>query len=489
VFEGGASVEAAESVLASLNAETSAPPLDLLEHLVDQSLLVIGTTEAGEPRLRMLETVREYAVEQLTASDADGLVHGAHVRYFLDWIDAMRTALKESRDSTAVRSVRGELDNLRGAIAWLKANDDDGSRLRLVNALFPYWRIAGPYTEAGEELAAALETVGEGDLQNRADALSALGWLAGAHGDFAASIDLNTRALALLEELGDRKEQAETLWLLATAAEFLSNYRGAREYHQRRIPLTPEDDALGRARIENDLGRLALIEGNFDEAIALISEALAVFRSHAETQLLAYGLIDLTSAEMISSRAESSLAHIKECVMLLRTLDDDYALAVAVVTQGRAEQLAGNHEAAQKTLERSLEDAERLGDANLRSLALYGLGVSAAARGWWEEAAGRLRAAFAVSQGIGDHRRIAEILDVTANVQAGMGNAQLAAQLLGRASLEREESATSVPPAHQARYDWTVDQVLIAMGHDQYERLFAQGRTMDSVEIIEQIST
>ena len=93
VFEGGASVEAAESVLASLETEFEDAPLDLLEHLVDQSLLVIGTTDDGEPRLRMLETVREYASEQLGSSDAAELAQGAHVRYFLG-LDRSASALR-----------------------------------------------------------------------------------------------------------------------------------------------------------------------------------------------------------------------------------------------------------------------------------------------------------------------------------------------------------------------------------------------------------
>ena len=182
VFEGGASVEAAESVLSALNAETNELPLDLLDELVDQSLLVIGSNEEGDTRLRMLETVREYAAEQLSESNADDSARNAHTAYFLAWMEQTRPLLTASRDGRAIRAVRGELDNLRGALVWLQNHDADGQRLRFVNALFPYWRISGPYAEATEALSGALATAG-GDPRERAWALSALGWLAGARGD------------------------------------------------------------------------------------------------------------------------------------------------------------------------------------------------------------------------------------------------------------------------------------------------------------------
>ena len=283
VFEGGASVEAAESVLASLETEFEDAPLDLLEHLVDQSLLVIGTTDDGEPRLRMLETVREYASEQLGSSDANGLAQGAHVRYFLDWMERIRVALTESRDGQAIRAVRGELDNLRGALGWLHEHDEDGSRLRLANALFPYWRIAGPYTEATAELTGALAAASEGDPHERAWALSALGWLAGARGNFVESIALNEQALSLFVGEENRERQAEILWQLAFATEFTGNYRQARAYQHHRLTLLSAEDTLSIARVENDLGRLDFIEGNFNEAIRLISRSLDVYRLQAET--------------------------------------------------------------------------------------------------------------------------------------------------------------------------------------------------------------
>lgn len=487
VFEGGASVEAAEGVLSGLEDAPEVAALDLLEHLVDQSLLAIGASDDGEPRLRMLETVREFAAEQLAAG-GDGPVRDAHVGYFLEWIEGIRTALTESRDSQAIGAVRRELDNLRGALGWLREHDADGARLRLVNAMFPYWRISGPYVEATQELTEVLARTGD-DPRERAWALNALGWLAGARGAFAESIAFNEQALALFDGAGDRAQQAETLWQMAMAYESMSDHATARECHDQRFELIPKDDELGIARIKSDLGRLSFVSGEFETAIGLISEALGVFRREAETQLLAYALIDLTSAEMLGGYAEASLDHIDECVKLLGTLDDDYALAVALVTKGRAEQLAGDYVRAQLTLQQSLVDAERLNDANLRSLALYGLGVNATAFGLGEMAAQWLREAYSEASTIGNRRRIAEILEVMATVEMGEGRSEPAALLLGRADRERTESKTSTPPAHRVRHDDTILRTRGSLGEKRFDELFGIGQMMDADALLVEATT
>lgn len=489
VFEGGASVEAAESVLSTLHAETSEPPLDLLEHLVDQSLLVIGTTETGEPRLRMLETVREYASEQLAASDADGVTQGVHVEYFLGWIEQTRATLIESRDSRAIRSVRAELDNLRGSLTWTRNHHAVNQRLRLVNAVFPFWRIAGPYDEATAELTEALACTDDTDLDQRAWALSALGWLAGARGDFAEAIELNEQAFELFVQAGDLNQQTESLLQLATAAEWMGNYEAARSYQKRRLELVPPEDTFGIARVELDLGRLTLIEGEYDSAIHLMSNSIDTFREFADTPLIALGLLDLSSAELLDGKASESLEHISESISLLQTLQDEYGLAIAVVTRGRAEQLAGEIERAQVSLEQSLADANRLGDASLRSLALYGLGVNAIARSSWSEAADRLQEAFAVTRSIGDRRRMSEILERMAQVAVGVGKVETAALLLGRASLERAESGTATPPAHLPPHHAATETTRQRLGAERFDRLFQQGQARDAAELVNAIAT
>lgn len=481
VFAGGASVEAAEAVLAEADEEEA---LDLLEGLVDQSLLTFDAAANGEARLRMLETVREFAVEQLAASGQERPVHDRFVTYFSGWLETVAPEIIEGRDDRPMRAVRGELGNLRALLDWLRRQDSQAQRLRLVCDLFPYWRAAGPFAEAEEELAAALHAAPAGDDVQRGRASSALGWLAGARGDFATARSWYEQAMECFEAAANLPRLVEAHAQLAMVAELTSDYAAARVHHERRRALLTDDDALGIAQVEHDLGSLAFTEGDIPEGIRLISGAIETYRRLADTQLIAYALIDLASAEMLNGERASSLAHIREAETLVRTLQDDYALAVATVTRGRAEQLAGDLAGAQRTLEGALDDADRLGDASLRSLALYGLGVNATALGEWAVAERWLQQGFGVADEIGDRRRISEILEVMARTCAGAGDLDRAALLLGRADVERQESGTSVPPAHEQRYEETLAIARSGLGEERFAELWEEGRGMEASELI-----
>lgn len=484
VFAGGTPIEAAEAVLTATSANGGSPALDLLDQLVDQSLLVIDAGDDGEARLRMLETVREYAAEQLLQTGESERAHTEHVRWYLEWIEALAPQLKASRDGNTIRAVRAELGNLRAALAWVKGHDADAARLRLASALFSYWRIAGPFDEANEELTAALASADAAPRVELGQVASALAWLAAARGNFGEAHALYCRALDVYETIGDLPHQAEIHTDLALVAEFTADYAGARRHLEQRRAMLPAEDARGLAQVEHDLGRLTFIEGDFPEAIGLISDAIATYRSLADIHLIAVALIDLASAELLNGDKDESLTHIRESIALLRTLQDDYARVVAEVTRGRAEQLAGDYPGAQATLEQSLIDAERLGDASLRALALYGLGVNATFLGEWEAATARLREGFALSNEIGDRRRISEILEVMARVRAGEGHMDAAAQLLGRAAVERAASGTSIPPAHQKRYEDTVTLARESLGTERYEELLDTGRALEPADLL-----
>jgi tetratricopeptide (TPR) repeat protein len=298
---------------------------------------------------------------------------------------------------------------------------------------------------------------------------------------------LNEEALVLFDKVGDRQQQNEALWQLALAAELKSDYVRARSCHQQRLAFISPDDTLSVARIEHDLGRLTFTEGRYDEAIALLSQAISTFRAHADAQLIAHGLLDLSSAELLNGQADASLGHIDECITLLHTIQDDYGLAIATVTRGRAEQLAGEYRRAQATLEQSLADADRLGDASLRSLALYGLGVNAVALGNWDEAVSRLRAAYTANQQIGDRRRTAEILEVMSQAAIGAGHIEEAARLMGGAQRERRDGLTVTPPAHLPRLTTATKTARAALGSDRFDMLVDQGQALDVATLIAQV--
>jgi predicted ATPase len=127
VFVGGTSLEAAEVVGASAGEPGSAV-VDGLSSLLEQGLLVRdegpdGGPEAGTPRVRMLETIREYGLERLAESGEEAAIRDAHAAWCLDLAERAAPAWFTSEQQGWADRLETEHDNVRAALGWLTATE------------------------------------------------------------------------------------------------------------------------------------------------------------------------------------------------------------------------------------------------------------------------------------------------------------------------------------------------------------------------------
>jgi predicted ATPase len=140
VFTRGCTLEAAEAVCQAVHDSTVDPGeslevLDGMASLLDKSLLCQQEQTSGEPRFRMLETIREYGRECLTASGEEPTVRRAHADYFLALVETAEPALTGPEQATWLERLDVEHDNLRAALRWAEASGDVDIGLRLAGAL------------------------------------------------------------------------------------------------------------------------------------------------------------------------------------------------------------------------------------------------------------------------------------------------------------------------------------------------------------------
>ena len=184
VFRGGID-------LALLEGVAAAPVLDALTELVDHSLL--RPTRAVAPRFVMLETVREFAAEQLRERPEQGQVRAAHAARFWGLAkDLGRPPLCPDRAGLDLLEL--EHDNFRAALDWY-GEADPAMALRLANRLTGFWSIRGHFSEGRRRLGDLLERVPVHDPE-RLDALAGAAWLATDQGDGTASIPLLEESMA-----------------------------------------------------------------------------------------------------------------------------------------------------------------------------------------------------------------------------------------------------------------------------------------------------
>jgi predicted ATPase/class 3 adenylate cyclase/DNA-binding CsgD family transcriptional regulator len=219
VFLGGFDLDAAQAVTGSDGVQRY-QVLDQLTLLVDKSLVVAENT-SGSTRYRLLETVRQYALEKLGESGEADAVRSRHCDYYTS-MAALLDAPARTDYQQRLEQVDVEMDNLRSALGWSLEQSDTERALSLASSLQPLWLTRGRILEGR----AWFDTVvAEGDLNNlkvpaavRARALADTAVLNVWVGD---SMDRAERALSIARELGDPTLLARAL----TACGFITGTR------------------------------------------------------------------------------------------------------------------------------------------------------------------------------------------------------------------------------------------------------------------------
>jgi predicted ATPase len=218
VCVGSMTLETAEFLCTAAGVQTSEVG-DALFHLVSKSLVIADKPEEGKarflPRYRLLETIRQYALEKLAASGEMEKVKDRHVNYYLHWAEAAEPHLSGPDQLLWLELYEVELDNLRAALDWCTANKRRAQQgLRLVVACGRFWRLRGCLSEGRAHIAEALSRAKE-RKGTEAHAL-ALFWgasLAYLQSDYPATRSLGEQSLAIWRALESpsKSKLADTL--------------------------------------------------------------------------------------------------------------------------------------------------------------------------------------------------------------------------------------------------------------------------------------
>ena len=264
-FRGGCTYESAEAVC---DAE-----LDVLASLLDKSLVRRRTGGLGEDRFWMLETIREFAVSELEASDEAEEIRRRHAKRMLEIATAAHLS-EDDDEPFDLPSGLAERDDLRAALDWAEASDP-AFGLELAISLENLWAASSP-AEGRQRTEELLDLAGDIPLRLRARALRVVAGTANLSGDPNAARRLHEECLELWREIGDERSIAALLHRLASehladdpaiARRYLDE---SEAFSKNRYPLVDCTNVYIKAQ-------LALVEGDLDMAMALTrrSEELA----------------------------------------------------------------------------------------------------------------------------------------------------------------------------------------------------------------------
>jgi len=347
VFEGGFTLEAVQAVCVFDTAGTSSPTqadddgaiLDQLAQLLDKSLVQPQQGTGGEPRFTMLETIHEYAQEQLANSGEAAAAQRRHADYFLRVaLEAEPHMSRPEREVWMERLDREEA-NLRAALAWSKADSNAvQTGLRLVGALAFYWFLLGYLHEGRTWLEAMLErTDGTDRSAARGKALVGAGWLAWAEGDYEAASPRAEEGLSIVREMGDKRAIGNAEWLLGMVRVGQRNSAAARPLLEESRTLFKElGDVWGEANTLYLLGSATYFSGDRAAARAPYEESLRLFQEQGDVLYAAMVLSAL--AVMVSSQGDEEMARslYEQSLPLLRASRDRGRLGMILINVGDA---------------------------------------------------------------------------------------------------------------------------------------------------------
>ena len=421
------------------------PVLTGLESLVDKSLLQ-QEEAAGEPRLRMLETVRAYAQERLSAAGETEPLARRHLAYCVQRAEQAVPHLLGAEQPRWLEYLGHEYDDLRAALGRAVAAGAAAPALRLAAALWRFWYFRSDFAEGRWWLTRVLALpAAAAPASARAEALNGAGALAISQDDFAAARGLYEECLALRRGAGDRSGEARALNNLSVVAVAVADYPRAQALLEASLALHREVGyRIGEAYNLNNLGLLRRGEGALAAARARQEESLALFEE----------LGDVWGAAM----AQCDLADV---------LRD----------QGAAESAARLYAA-------SLARRRAVGDRRGAGVTLAGLARLETRRGRYAEARANLAAALAIAREVRDGRAAARVLETGAELAAAEARPDHALRLAAAAAAVRARAGVPLPLSERAPWEAWLRTVRGTVGGAEAVRVWTAGGTAPLDQIL-----
>lgn len=369
VFAGGWTLEAAEGVCAGETLQADAV-LDVLTQLVDKSLVLVET-RSGDPRYRLLESVRQYAQNKLAASGEAGGVRRRHAAWFTTLAERAGPELSGADQAVWQERLELDLDNFRVAMQWSLEDPETDAGVRIAGALHWFWYVRGYFSEGVKWLEAALAGTNRASDVVRARALRAASSLMLSMRRYDRAAALAAESRVAFEAAGDPRGVALACTLLGYAALDQGDYVAARGHLDEALRLSrAEADMLGIKTALNHLGELERCLRDYGAARRFYEEGLAVARAQRETRGVAGLLANLGFVASHEGDYDRAASLFSEALQICRTLRHRLIIvalfiglarvAVAQSEQERAARLLGAAEVVLGDLGTHLYRADRL---------------------------------------------------------------------------------------------------------------------------------
>jgi predicted ATPase/class 3 adenylate cyclase len=431
VFAGGCDLEAVETVCAG--------DLDVLESLVQKSLVRRRRGVGGSARFLMLATVREYAEELLAVAGEEAGARARHADHVLALVERAEPHLLAGGQVEWLARLEQEIGNIQAAVGWLLSSEGASQALRLVATLIDFWDVRGSHREARGWLERGLAALPDRDDPIRGRALLAAGSAAFQGGDLARARTLTTESLAFAETAGDVRLQARAL---------------------------------------SNLAGVAMLEGAFADTVDLARGAIAAAEQAGDAAMHAFALNMLAVGTYELGDPDAAKRLFADAAAILAEIGDRRDLAILRGNLADAALLEGDYSGAQELFEEALALAHQVNERGRLPAYTQGLGVAALLGGDPGTATSQLSIALVAGRQVGDAGTVVSALSWVAAAVGEQGDPATAGVLWGATTRAAEDRGI-----HFSGADVLVEPLIAAAaeraGAADWARALARGRRLE----------
>ena len=443
VFVGGCTIEATEAVCAAVGDGESLSALDGIESLVSKSLLRQEDGPDGEPRFQMMETIREFALEQLTAAGETASLRRQHATFFLGLVAQADSQLLGPGQLAWLERLDAENDNLRAALSWSLAEPGEAETAsRLAVSLFWFWTFRSHLLEMRDWLTRALERSADADRTLlRARLLIRLAVADWQQGDFSSARARGwlDESLSICREFGATSDLAFALYFL---------------------------------------GNLSIATGDPATAEVRYGESLAAYRELGDAWGLSQPLLGLGRVALQRGDLETAQVYLEECLASVRRAGEPFSMAQALNSLGDVARRQGDYGRARARYEEGLAHFESLGTRWSAAGLLHNLGYVSLYQRDDTRAAELFAESLDLFREAGDKRGLAECLAGFAAVAAAGGQPARAARLFGASEALLEVIDARLSPSNLTDYERNLSIARGGLNEAAFAAAWSAGRAM-----------
>jgi ATP/maltotriose-dependent transcriptional regulator MalT len=460
--------------------------------LLENHLLRQVEQPDGEPRLWLLETIREFGLECLESCGELEAARAAHAAYYVVLAEEAEPQLRGAEQTRRVAQLEREQENLRAALSFLlerahaQTSTAEGEipveqALRLCIALSWFWFHRGSGREGLRYLMQALAERTGGGAALRARALAEASELAFIYARHMPLEQLAEESLVLYQELDDPAGMAHSLSRLGSIARIRSQFALAyARLEEAATRLQALGDRWRQGQCYTEWARAAMAQGQYEQAHTLLSQSLVLYQELGDAQRL--GWVSYLQARLLFvSQQDQALAQqlAEQSLGRFRELGDTPFSAIALGLLGLIHLEQGKLEAARPLLEESLATGKQMGmETDIMPLR-FGLarllavqGDVAAARRLYHEGLTLLFECHVYRESI------AASLEGLAALEATQGAPRQAVWLWGAAHALREAIGAPMHPVYRAGYEQALSHARAQLGEQTFHAVWAEGHNM-----------